>query len=316
MNFPGSTGGMLHVENVTISNDVNLIDTDIQHVTVSNVTATIASGAQQTGTAFTSDFGVLSEVRLYNFVADDYTSASINAEGLINMTEVDWGNADLTIAPSGSSSTANGPSGDNAIIDDLTVGDMIVYRTQPSIMNDVTAGHIDFSVTINTDAMVITNLIRVDLELPDADGLYKHRPLILIDCTVAAHSAAPNTMVFDGGTLTHTSNSDRCLYVIPRLLLERCNYNSNAGSGVYLAYGSSNAEIKLIEVSQNGNDCAGTSGATGNCDVYVSSSATTYYGGYAELSAYRVEAVGTPPTPTNVPKVATLSAQASLILRF
>ena len=69
-----------------------------------------------------------------------------------------------------------------------------------------------------------------------------------------------------------------------------------------MAYGSSNAEIKLIEVSQNGNDCAGTSGATGNCDVYVSSSATTYYGGYAELSAYRVEAVGTPPTPTNVPK--------------
>ena len=55
------------------------------------------------------------------------------------MTEVDWGNADLTIAPSGSSSTANGPSGDNAIIDDLTVGDMMVYRTQPSIMNDVTA---------------------------------------------------------------------------------------------------------------------------------------------------------------------------------
>ena len=63
--LPGSTGGMLHVENVTISNAyVNLIHTDIQHVTVSNVTATIASGAQQTGTAFTSNFGVLSEVRL------------------------------------------------------------------------------------------------------------------------------------------------------------------------------------------------------------------------------------------------------------
>ena len=28
---------------------------------------------QQTGTAFTSDFGVLSEVRLFNFDADDYS---------------------------------------------------------------------------------------------------------------------------------------------------------------------------------------------------------------------------------------------------
>ena len=44
-------------------------------------------------------------------------------------------------------------------MDDLTVGDMIVYRMQPSIMNDVTAGHIDFSGNaINTDAMVVTNL--------------------------------------------------------------------------------------------------------------------------------------------------------------
>ena len=51
VNYPGSTGGMLHVENVTIENAyVNLIDTDIQHVTVSNVTATIASGSTQTGT--------------------------------------------------------------------------------------------------------------------------------------------------------------------------------------------------------------------------------------------------------------------------
>ena len=307
VNFPGSTGGMLHVENVTISNAyVNLIDTDIQHVTVSNVTATIASGAQQTGTAFSSDFGVLSEVRLYNFVADDYTSASINAEGLINMTEVDWGNADLTIAPSGSSSTANGPSGDNAIIDDLTVGDMIVYRTQPSIMNDVTAGHIDFSGNaINTDAMVITNLDSgrfgiagcgwlVQASSIDSDRLYGS----------CSSSAAPNTMIFDGGTLTHTSNSDHAVYARnSKITLGGVAItSSNAGSGVYLAYGSSNAEIKLIEVSQNGNDCAGTSGATGNCDVYVSSSATTYYGGYAELSAYRVEAIGTPPTPTNVPK--------------
>ena len=160
VNYPGSTGGMLHVENVTIENAyVNLIDTDLQHVTVSNVSATVTSGATQSGTVLSSDFGVASEVKLYNFDADDYSSASINALGHINMTEVDFGSADLTIAPGGSSSTANGPSGDNAVIDDVTAGDMLIYRMQPSIFADVTSGHVDFSGNaITTDAMVVTNL--------------------------------------------------------------------------------------------------------------------------------------------------------------
>ena len=121
-------------------------------------------------------------------------------------------------------------------------------------------------------------------------------------------------MIFDGGTLTHTSNSDHAVYARnSKITLGGVAItSSNAGSGVYLAYGSSNAEIKLIEVSQNGNDCAGTSGATGNCDVYVSSSATTYYGGYAELSAYRVEALVLHQLQPTYQRVATLSAQVSL----
>ena len=78
VNYPGSTGGMLHVENVTIENAyVNLIDTDLQHVTISNVSATITSGSTQTGTVLTSDFGVASEVKMLNFDAPDYSSASI-----------------------------------------------------------------------------------------------------------------------------------------------------------------------------------------------------------------------------------------------
>ena len=53
--------------------------------------------------------------------------------------------------------------------------------------------------------------------------------------------------------------------------------SSNAGGGtVYLAYGSSNADIRLIEVDQNGNDCADSNGDTGDCDVYTSSSAVIY----------------------------------------
>ena len=215
VNYPGSTGGELHVENVTIENAyVNLIDTDLQHVTISNVSATITSGTAQSGTVLTSDFGVASEVKLFNFDADDYASASINALGHINMTDVDWGSSDLTIAPGGSSSTANGPSGDNAIFDDVTAGDMLIYRMQPSIFADVTAGHIDFSGNaITTDAMIVTNLDSgrfgvagcgwiIDATTIDSDRLYSS----------CSSSAAPNTMIFDSGTLTHTSSTDPVSY--------------------------------------------------------------------------------------------------------
>ena len=68
VNYPGSTGGMLHVENVTIENAYkNLIDTDLQHVTVSNVSASFTtSGAAQTGVALDSAFGAASEVNIFN----------------------------------------------------------------------------------------------------------------------------------------------------------------------------------------------------------------------------------------------------------
>ena len=296
VNYPGSTGGMLHVENVTIENSyVNLIDTDLQHVTISNVTATVTSGTAQSGTVLSSDFGVSSEVKLFNFDADDYSSASINALGHINMTEVDWGSADLTIAPGGSSSTANGPSGDHAIMNDVTTGDMLIYRMQPSIFADVTAGHIDFSGNaITTDAMVVTNLDSgrfgvagcgwiIDATTIDSDRLYSS----------CSSSAAPNTMIFDGGSLTHTSSTDHAVYARnSKMTLGNIGItSSNAGNGVYLAYGSSNADIRLIEVDQNGNDCADSNGDTGDCDVYNSGSAVTYFGGLAELRAYRLEAV-------------------------
>ena len=305
VNYPGSTGGMLHVENVTIENAyVNLIDTDLQHVTVSNVSATITSGSTQTGTVLTSDFGVASEVKMFNFDAPDYSSASINALGVINMTEVDFGSADLTIAPGGASSTANGPSGDNAIMDDVTVGDMLVYRMQPSVMADVTAGHIDFSGNaITTDAMIVTNLDSgrfgvagcgwiIDVTTIDSDRVYSS----------CSSSAAPNNMIFDGGTLTHTSSTDHAVYArnSKMTLGNIAITSSNAGNGVYLAYGSSNADVRLIEVDQNGDDCADSSGATGDCDVYTSSSATVYYGGLATLGVFRTEVVNS--VITQVPK--------------
>ena len=55
VNYPGSTAGALHAENLTVENSyVNFIDVDLQHVTVSNVTVTNPSA--QTGVAIDSMF--------------------------------------------------------------------------------------------------------------------------------------------------------------------------------------------------------------------------------------------------------------------
>ena len=240
VNYPGSTGGMLHVENVTIENAYkNLIDTDLQHVTISNVSASFTtSGAAQTGVALDSAFGTSSEVNIFNLNAPGYSSVSINALGSINMTDVDIGTATLSITPGGSSSTANGPSGDFAIFHNIDSGDISMTRIQPSIFNDVTAGHIDISGNaISTDVMSVANLDsgrfgvagcgwKIDVTTIDSDRVYSS----------CSSSAAPNNFVVDGGTLSHTSSTDHALYARnSKMTVGDVDItSSNAGSGVYL----------------------------------------------------------------------------------
>ena len=111
------------------------------------------------------------------------------------MTEVNWGqDTDLTIVPGGTGSTANGPFGTNAILDDVTVGDMMIYRMQPSIMNDVTSGHIDISGdAIISDAVTVAISIQVDLESQDVAGQCSSQQLTLTVFTVHVHQVNQRT---------------------------------------------------------------------------------------------------------------------------
>jgi hypothetical protein len=74
--------------------------------------------------------------------------------------------------------------------------------------------------------------------------------------------------------------------------------SSTAGTGsVYLAQADTNSDIRLIDVTQNGDDCADSNGATGDCDVDVpSSSSEVWYGGLATVRTYRLALVGGTPT--------------------
>ena len=300
----GSTAGALFLENTTITNSyVNLIDVDFSMVTVSNVTATTASG--QTGKAIGSDAGAGSEVVLYNFDADAYSSASIDAIGSISMIDVDLGSANLAITPGGASSTAAGPSGANAVIDTLTSGDIQMNRMHPSIFTDINAGDVSINGNaITTDQLELSNFAVGTFQLSgcgwnvNADAL--NAELVYSSCS---SSAAPNTVVVSDGTITHTNSVTSALYARNTKMTvgETTITSTTAGTGtIYLAKASTNAQISLIDVTQDGNDCADNTGDTGNCDWDAASSATIWFGGLAQAATYRMALVGTPPVQTQV----------------
>ncbi len=300
----GSTGGSLFLENVTITNSyINLIEVDLEMVTVSNVTANTVSG--QTGSAITSSAGAGSEVVLFNFDANDYDSASISAIGLIHMDDVDLGTANLAMAPGGPSSTAAGPSGDNAVIDTLTAGDIQMNRMHPSVFTDINAGDLSINGNaITTDRLVLANFAVGNFQLTGcgwnvmADAL--NADLIYSSCS---SSAAPNTVVISDATITHTDSVTSALYARNTMMTigETAITSTTAGTGtIVLAKASTNAQISLIDVSQNGNDCADNTGDASNCDWDSASSATIYFGGTAQASTYRMALVGNPPVQQQI----------------
>ena len=156
VNYPGSTAGALHAENLTVENSyVNFIDVDLQHVTVSNVTVTNPSA--QTGVAIDSMYGTNSNVVLHNVDADSYANSGINAMGSLSMTDVDLGTADLWLIPGGWSQTGNGPSSSDAVFDTITAGDITMQRIHPGTFSGITAEDISMS-----GSSIVTEVVQMD----------------------------------------------------------------------------------------------------------------------------------------------------------
>ena len=163
----GSTAGSLHVENVTMSNAyVNAISTDLASVTVSNVSATLTtaqSGAalESLGTGVGSNASAASTF-VHNMTATGYATAKIQSNEVYNLEDVDFGDASMSIVPGGAASTANGPSGDNAILNDVTTGSLSLTRTAPSIFTDIDATDIRFSGTSPSTDAITGSTIRAE----------------------------------------------------------------------------------------------------------------------------------------------------------
>jgi len=289
VNYPGSTGGALTMENVDITDSlVNLIDIDLAAVWISNVTATSTSG--QSGTVLdAAGGGTGSSLYVYNMDASGYSSASVNSMDSISMDTVDWGSANIAMAPGGTSSTAAGPYGVSATMDDVTAGDLTMTRMGPN-MNNMDLGVLTIMGNAPTTvAMRGTSWTTSGISVSGC-GFTITATDVTSDWLSGScsNSAAPNTIVMEDYDATYSGNMN-AVYARNSAITIGDGDITMPSSYDKMAKASTNGEIVLIEVTQDGTDCTDSSAG---CDVSSSSSGAIYFGGTATVKVYKLAGDG------------------------
>ena len=124
----------------------------------------------------------------------------------------------MSIVPGGAASTANGPSGDNAILNDVTTGSLSLTRTAPSIFTDIDATDIRFSGNAPSTDAITGSTIRaeslslsgcgyvMDLGAIDLDGASGNT--LQSNC---GSNNAKNTVTLNGGSIDTASGANSVL---------------------------------------------------------------------------------------------------------
>ena len=296
VNYPGSTSGALHAENLTVENSyVNFIDVDLQDVTLSNITVTNPSA--QTGVAIDSMHGVNSNVYMSNVDVDSYANSGVNAMASLKMMDVDFGSADLWLIPGGWSQTGNGPSGADAVLDTVSAGKITMQRMHPTTFTDITAEDVSLTGTAITSEVLSMENFDIDAFTLAGCGW----SMIVTDASLesfkstCSSSTSKNTVTIDSADFAHGSSSDHVIDGRNSFISvgeSSISSSSVSSSGAQVAKARSGTDIVLVETDLNGNDCSDSSGDTGNCAYDVSSSSSNpsmvYFGGLANVSVYRL----------------------------
>jgi hypothetical protein len=159
-------GGLLHVENVTVTNayghfiSVDLEDLHLSNVTVTNTGSTGYAGEAIDHTPWRNGGQTGSSVYMYNVTVPDYGAGSyFDVIESIHMEDVDLGSNDITFRPGGTGVSTAGPAGDNAVMMNVEAGDMDINRVHFGTFSDITAGDVDISGTTSySDAVIWENL--------------------------------------------------------------------------------------------------------------------------------------------------------------
>mgnify|MGYP000013462230 CR=1 FL=1 len=297
VNYPGSSSGALHAENLTVENSyVNFIDVDLQDVTLSNIT--VSNPSAQTGVAIDSMHGSNSDVYISNVDVDSYANSGINAMGSMFVDGLDIGSADLWVIPGGWSQTGNGPSSTSMKLMDLTAGDITMARVHPGVFADITAE--DVSITGNHITSEVMTMTGFDIDAFTITGcgwsMNMVEPTVESIKSSASCANAKNTMTVSDATITHGASTESVIDGRnSHITVGESSFSSTSvsSSGPYVAKARSGTNIVLIESDLNGNDCSGSSGDTGNCAIDVSSSSSNpsmvYFGGLASIRVFRLD---------------------------
>jgi len=287
INYPGSTGGALTMENVDITDSqVNLIDVDLSSVSISNVTGSTSTVGAQSGAVLNAEGGGTgSSLYVYNMVADGYASSSINSLDSISLETVDWGSANIAMAPGGSSSTAAGPA---ASIDDLTAGDLTMTR-MTAAMNTIDVD----TLTIMGNAPSANPMLGSDWTTSgiSVSGCGYN----IVTDTVSSdwlsgscsNSAAPNSISLENYDATYTGTMNAIYARNSGITIGDGSVVMPSSSYDKMAKASTNGKIVLINVDQDGTACTSS---TAGCDVSSSSSGVVYFGGLATVKVFKVKA--------------------------
>ena len=290
ISFPGSTSGSLVVEDVDIDNSsYNLIDTDFATVWISNLSVTGNSG--QSGTALTADgSGVGSTLYVNNMDATMYSSVVIYSMDSFELMDVDFGNsASVTIAPGGTQSTGAGPSGLNAVMEDMTSGDVTMSRVAPRMVN-VTIGSLSIQGNSpSADGIIGSNWDTNGIAIngcgyrASVDGVVTD--YIAGSCS---SSASPNNLKFGNVQATYTGTMN-AVYARNTAITIGEGTITMPSSYDKMSSASTNGRIVLIDVDQVSSSGTTTNCVNANvCDVYSSSSGVVYFGNLATVNVYEL----------------------------
>ena len=332
----GSTAGSLTMEYVNIvDSKVTLIRTDLQTVTISDVTATTPNVGDQwrwtgqsqwtydnTGVNLGLSHGANAEVTVTNFNAPNYAQGWICAASKVSLTNVDLGtgfmpsNHRFDIDPyCGATTNVPGSMGADSVFDGVTAPEMTMYRTFPGTADQITVSN-DFKIAElgvtggSTDAVAFSNLDVTGVFVSDGCGAN----LELVDSNVGQMSSfcsTPNdasSIRMETSTMTHGSFDSAIYLEQSQGILVDVDVTSTtaSGNGPYLLYGGFGSSAFLIDVTLNGNDCADNSGKTSDCFTAVDTSFVNdpeiYYGGFANALTYRLGVDSNTGLPDQIPE--------------
>jgi len=294
----GTASGSLTIENVVITDsEANLIRSFAENIYISNVSAS-SSGYQQRYALRllgSGGSGTHSAV-INNFTATSYGyGAKITAEDYYKLTNVNIGVHALTISPG--TSTANGPVGADAVIDVLTAGSVWIDRTLPT-MSDITLQN-DLTISGNSPSSAQTRITDLDASGISVTGCGYNLYFGNVDISdtsdtgylsgSCSSSAAPNTILVEGGTMASSQSSNNIIYARnSKITLGGVDITGQTAMGNYVAKASTNGRITLIDVTFRGDDCADASGDTGDCWLEVSSSSgSIWLGGIGTATTFK-----------------------------